>query len=203
MRRLFLALLLPLALAACGAAESVWAPDDAVARAVQPNTGPTEITLVTVLSNSNNSGAHSGLMIDASQHVLFDPAGTFKHPHMPERNDLLYGVTPVRKEIYIDYHARETYRVVTQTLQVSPQAAETIFARARAHGAVPKANCTRAVSEILSGTPGFEGLGRTMFPKTLMKRFGALPGVVETVIYDDDADDNRYVIYTHPDVVAY
>lgn len=198
-RLLLILLLVPLALAGCGPAEPVWAPEEEVQRAIEPNHGKTQLTLVTVLSNSNNSGAHTGLLIDASQHVLFDPAGTFKHPHMPERNDLIYGVTPIRRDIYIDYHARVTYRVVTQTLEVSPETAETVFRKARAYGAVPKAHCTAAVSEILSSTPGLEGLGRTYFPKRLMTRFGQLPGVVEEVIYDDDADDNRYVVYLRPD----
>ena len=197
MRKAILVLLLPLILAACGAAEPVWAPEDAVQRAVVPNTGPTQITLVTVLSNRDNTGAHSGLLIDASQHVLFDPAGTFNHPLMPERNDLIYGVTPVRKEIYIDYHARVTYRVVLQKLDVSPETAELIFHRAQAYGAVPKAQCANSISDILSGVPGFSSIQHTWFPKKLMKEFGEIPGVVETVTYDEDADDNRYVIYNY------
>jgi hypothetical protein len=197
MRKSLLVLLLPLWLAACGAAEPVWAPEEAVQAAVVPNTGPTSITLVTVLSNSNNSGAHSGLMIDASQDVLFDPAGTFKHPNMPERNDVVYGATPIRKEIYIDYHARVTYRVVLQRLEVSPEAAELVFHKAQAYGAVPKAFCAAAVSEILSTVPGFETVHRTMLPRKLMKEFGEIPGVTEKVVRDEDADDNRYVIYKY------
>lgn len=197
MRNLLLALLLPLFLAACGA-EPTWAPEAEVQRAAVPNTGPTAITLITVISNRNGSGGHAALFIDASQHVLWDPAGSFKHPLMPERNDLVYGLTPVRREIYLDYHARITWHVVTQKVQVSAAVAEQIFRRAQQHGAVPKAMCASSISAILNGVPGFESIHSTLFPKNLMKQFAKLPGVVTDTIYDDDADDNRYVIYAKP-----
>jgi len=196
--RAIVLLLLPL-LAACGAAEPIWAPEAEVQRAIEPNAGPTAITLVTVISNRSGSGAHSGLLIDASQKVLFDPAGTFKHPNMPERNDLHYGVTDQRREIYLDYHARITYHVVTQRIPVSPAAAEEVMRRAMEYGAVPKANCTNAISDILRGVEPFNGLKKTMFPKRLMDEVMSVPGVVEQVIYDDDADDNRYVLYIEPE----
>lgn len=199
--RAIVLLLLPL-LAACGAAEPIWAPEAEVQRAIEPNAGPTAITLVTVISNRSGSGAHSGLLIDASQKVLFDPAGTFKHPNMPERNDLHYGVTDQRREIYLDYHARITYHVVTQRIPVSPAAAEEVMRRAMEYGAVPKANCTNAISDILRGVEPFNGLKKTMFPKRLMDEVMSVPGVVEQVIYDDDADDNRYVLYIEPEPTA-
>ena len=55
---------------------------------------------------------------------------------------------------YIDYHARETYDVVEQTVYVSPEVAELVLARVKAYGAVPKAMCTNATSSILRGDPG-------------------------------------------------
>lgn len=203
MRKALIVLLLPLLLAACGTAEPVWAPEAEVQRAIVPNTGPTSVTLVTVISNRSGSGAHTGLIIDASQKVLFDPAGTFKHPNMPERNDLHYGLTDTRREIYLDYHARVTFHVVTQEIPVSPQVAEEILHRAMEYGAVPKANCANAISQILSGLPGFTGIHRTMFPVNLMKQVARIPGVTEKTIYDDDADDNRYVLYVKPEKPAY
>ncbi|MCR8724924.1 hypothetical protein [Frigidibacter sp. ROC022] len=198
MRKFLIALALPLLLAACGA-EPVWAPDDVVQRAVVPNTGPTQISLMTVVSTRSGSGAHSGLIIDASQRVMYDPAGTFKHPAMPERNDLHYGLTDTRLAVYIDYHARVTYDVVIQTVQVSPQIAELVFERAKAEGAAPKAFCANSVSHILAGVPGFESIRSTMSPIKLMKEFRKLPGVTERIVHDDDADDNRYVLYVQPE----
>ncbi len=46
--------------------------------------------------------------------------------------------------------------------------------------------------------PGFESIHPTMFPVNLMHQFAKLPGVTEQTTYDDDADDNRYVLYVDP-----
>jgi hypothetical protein len=106
-RRFFL-LGAPLALGAC-AAEPVWAPDDLVQRNIYRHPGPNMLTLFTVLNVGSDNGAHSGLMVSGSQRVIFDPAGTFKHPTIPERNDVIFGATPGLVDLYIDYHTRETY----------------------------------------------------------------------------------------------
>lgn len=196
MRHLLFAVLLPLVLAACGA-DPTWAPDDVVAQArVAYPDRPPSVTLVTVIATRNGQGAHTGLLINGSERVLFDPAGTFEHPGMPIRNDVHYGVTDQRLEVYYDYHARITYYVVTQEKLVSPQVAELVMQRAKAHGAVPKAMCANSVTDILRGVPGFESIRPTFFPVKLMNQFAQLGGISERKIYDDDADDNRYVLYT-------
>jgi hypothetical protein len=164
MRSLTAALILPLALGACGGAEPIWAPDDVVARAVYHSPEPTSITLLTVVSTSNGSGAHTGIIINASQRVIFDPAGTFKHPLMPERNDVHYGLTDQRLEVYIDYHARVTFDVVTQKILVPPEIAELVVNKVQAHGAVAKAHCTDSTSALLRTVPGFESLPHTWYP---------------------------------------
>ncbi|MGB7321210.1 MAG: hypothetical protein WBC95_07340, partial [Albidovulum sp.] len=84
MRRLAVCLALTLALGACGA-EPVWAPDADVARARFVSGEPPSITLYTVVRKVGGEGAHSGLMINGSQRVMFDPAGTWHHPTVPER----------------------------------------------------------------------------------------------------------------------
>lgn len=193
LRRLALVLLLPLALAACGA-QSVWAPDDAVARARHVSGEPPSITLFTVIRKGGGEGAHAGLMIDGSQVVMYDPAGTWNHPAVPERNDLFYGITPRMKAFYIDYHARETYDVVEQKIYVTPEVAEIAMRRAMAQGATPKAMCSNAVSSILDGVPGFESLPHTLFPGRLMKAFGELPGVQTKLHHDGDPDNNHGVL---------
>ena len=111
-------------LAACvGGAEPKWAPDDQVAAARFVAGPPTSITLYTVINNRSQAGAHSGLMINASERILFDPAGTWQHPRIPERNDVHFGITDKMVLFYIDYHARETFRVIEQTLPVTPEVA--------------------------------------------------------------------------------
>lgn len=193
LKRLWAALVLPLALAACGA-EPVWAPDEAVQRARYVSGEPPSITLYTVVRKRGGEGAHSGLMIDASQRVLFDPAGTWHHPWVPERNDLHYGITEQMRKFYIDYHARETYDVVEQKVYVSPEVAEAALRRAERYGAAPKAFCGRSVSDVLSGLPGFESFPRSFFPNTLRKAFAELPGVQTRIHEDGDPDNNHGVL---------
>ena len=193
MLRAVLALLALLTLSACGA-EPVWAPDERVQAARYVHDGPPAITLFTVINNRSNAGAHSGLMINGSERILFDPAGTWNHPRIPERNDVHYGITPRIVNFYIDYHARETFRVVEQTVTVSPGVAELVAQRAKAYGAVPKAQCANSISSILAGVPGFEGIRNTWYPNKLMDDFAKIPGVTGRVIYDEDADKNHGVL---------
>ena len=194
MRRLYLCFVAILILAACGTAEPKWAPDADVARARYVHDGPPSITLYTVLATRDSSGAHAGLLINASQRVMFDPAGTWHHPRLPERNDVHFGMTPLMLDFYLDYHARETYDVVEQTILVSPEVAEMVMRRAMEYGAVPKAQCTIATSRILRGVPGFEGLPSTWFPKKLMNAFGKLPGARTRHLTDNDTNDNHGVL---------
>lgn len=193
MRRLMMCLAALFALAAC-TAEPVWAPDDLVARAAYVHDGPPSITLFTVLNNTSNAGEHSALLINGSQRLIFDPAGTWRHPSLPERNDVHFGMTPKMVDFYRDYHARENYRVVEQTIVVSPEIAELALQRALAYGAVPKARCAAATSYVLRGVPGFETIPATLGPKKVMTAFGRLPGVTERLITDDDALHNHGVL---------
>lgn len=193
MRRILLCLVAVLGLAAC-AGESKWASDEAVRAAAYVPDGPPKVTLFTVVSTRNGSGGHASLMVDASQRIMFDPAGTWRHPSLPERNDVFFGMSSDMVTFYIDYHARETYDVVQQSVVVTPEVAEMVAQRALNHGAVGKTQCAVAVSAILSGVPGFESIPRTMSPKKLMRAFGALPGVTTRTISDDDADQNHGVL---------
>lgn len=194
MFRLVFVLVTLLTLAACGGAEPKWASDEAVAQARYVHAGPPSVTLYTVTSTRNGSGAHSGLLINGSERIIFDPAGTWHHPDLPERNDVHFGMTPRMVSFYIDYHARETYDVYEQTVIVSPAVAELVAQRAKAYGAVPKAQCTNSVSSILSGVPGFESLPKTWYPRKLMEAFGELPGATSRKYTDTDADNNHGVL---------
>ena len=183
-------------LAACGGpAEPVWAPEKAVRQAVYRHDGPSELVLYTVVSKRNGSGAHSGLLINADQRILFDPAGTFSLPFVPERNDVHYGLTPRALSVYIDYHARETYDVIEQRLPVTPAQARLAAKLVQEYGAVPKAQCSLSITRILRQIPGFESIRVGYFPVPASEAFGALPGVRERVITDNDADKNHNVLF--------
>jgi len=189
-----------LALAGCGA-DPVWAPDAAVARARYVHDAPPSITVYTVISNRDNSGAHSALLINGSERVMFDPAGTWYHPAVPERNDVHFGMTPRMVDFYIDYHARETFRVIEQTVPVTPEQAELALLRAKDYGAVPKAFCARSTSSILQGVPGFEGVRSSFFPGSVMASVARVTGVEGRVIYDGDAPNNHGVLMTQQNVI--
>lgn len=180
-------------LAACGA-DKVYAPDEQVAAARYVSEDAPSITLFTVIQKRGGGGAHSGLMINGSQRVMYDPAGTWNHPWVPERYDLHYGITDKMRAFYIDYHARETYDVLEQKIYVSPEAAEAAIRRAAAQGATPKAMCTSANSAILRDVPGFEGMPQTFYPMKLSEAFGKLPGVTSKLHHDGDPDNNSGVL---------
>ncbi|MCH2167441.1 MAG: hypothetical protein MK107_06960 [Oceanicola sp.] len=193
LKRILVAAALPVLLAGC-TAEPVWAPEAQVTASLYTHDGPPSLTLFTVINNRTEAGAHAGLMVNGSHRVIFDPAGTFKHPSIPERNDVHYGARPAVANLYVDYHARETFRVVTQTIEVSPEVAEQALLAVQEYGAVPKARCTVAVTRVLQQLPGFESISTSYFPTSAMEEFAELPGVVEQTFYDNDSDDNKMVL---------
>ncbi|MDF0601038.1 hypothetical protein P1J78_09880 [Psychromarinibacter sp. C21-152] len=192
MRRILFLLMLPLALAACGA-EPVWAPEEEVQRALYRHNGPPSITLVTVVSNKNGSGGHSALLVNGSHRAIFDPAGTFQHPALPERNDVIYGMSEKAYQFYKEYHARVTWHVVSQEVQVPPEVAEAALRKIQAYGAVPKAYCAVATTSVLSELPGFEGVPTGFSPIAVMKYFDTLPSVEKDVFRDNSPANNDYI----------
>ncbi|SFR14985.1 hypothetical protein [Poseidonocella sedimentorum] len=186
-RRLGALVLLGLCLAGC-AADNKWAPDEVVDRYRYRHSGPPELALITVLNRSSGNGAHTALMISGSERVIFDPAGSFSHPRVPERHDVLFGVTPAAEAGFLDFHARETYDVTVQRLEVPAATAELALSLARANGPVRQAQCTTMTARLLSKLPGFESIRTTWFPDNLRRDFGKLPGVREEFIRDDDPD---------------
>lgn len=193
MRRIFIGMLALLTLAGC-AADPVWAPDEAIRRVTYRQPGPPRLTLLTMVSNDTGKGAHSALMINASQRVIWDPSGSFHHDSIPERNDLLYGITPAVADVYTRYHARKTWHVVIQEVDVSPEVAELAFRLARDNGAVMNAYCTNSTSTILGKLPGFESIRTVMYPVKLQKQFAQIPGVRTRTLHEYDDDDNSKVL---------
>jgi len=189
-RSFILGLVAGLPLTACGAV-SVMAPPDEVARARYADTEPRALWLYTVRNNGTNAGAHTALLVNASQRVIFDPAGSFGHPSLPERNDVIFGITPQVEQFYTSYHARQSYHVIRQKVPVPPEVAETALQICLAYGPVAKANCTRAASDILRQLPGFESIRVSWFPERLMAQVQDLPGVQTALFYEDDDDDKE------------
>lgn len=192
-RRTFLAGA-PLALAACGSGEAIWAPDDQIRAAFTPGTQPSSITLYTMLNVGSDTGAHSALMVNASQRLMFDPAGSFKHPSIPERNDVLYGMNPTVEAYYVSYHARETYYVEGLEFIVPADVAEQAMALILTAGPVPKAGCSRSVSSLLQQLPGFTDTWVTWFPEKLHAQLKQRDDARVTVYRENDADDKSQAL---------
>lgn len=181
-------------LAACGPRSERTSPPEMIAAARYTHDGPPAITLFTMVSNRSDYGAHLGMMVNGSQRVIFDPAGDFEHPSIAERGDVIFGVTPLLKRFYVGVHARETYRVVGQRLEVSPEVAEQALRLVLANGSVPAAQCALSITNILAQLPGFDGFRPGYFPNKARAQFGAIPGVVETVHIENDPDDKLIAI---------
>lgn len=192
MPRLALALAVIVGLSACAPVpEPTQTVTDAELREkIYRHDGPPALTLFTMVNNSNGSGAHTSLMVNGSQRVIFDPAGSFRHPRIATKNDVIYGVTPVMEDTYTRFHARETFHVIVQHVEVPPQVAEDVLARVLAQGPIPRAQCARSTSDLLSDVPGLNGAIRsTWFPNQLAEQFGQLPGAKTQRLYEyDDAD---------------
>ena len=129
-----------MALAVAGCAEKQPFADEAtVAAARYRSDAPPSITLYTMVNNRTGKGGHSSLLINASESVIFDPAGSFYADIVPERNDVLFGISPRVEKAYRSAHARTTFHVVRQTVPVTAAQAETAYRLALANGAVPGA----------------------------------------------------------------
>ena len=165
------------------------ADDVAISAASYRNAEPPSLTLYTMINNRSGEGAHTALLINASEQVIFDPAGSFYSVATPERDDVLFGITPGMEKAYRSAHARSTYHVVSQKVVVSPEQAETAYRLALSNGRVPGAFCTSATSNLISSVPGFESVNSTLFPKKLMEQFENVPGVKTTRYYEDDSPD--------------
>ena len=179
---------LPCALSACTAQE-VWAPDDVVSRSVYRKPGNSYLTLYTMKNIRDDRGAHSALLINASQRVMFDPAGSWSQDVMPERNDVLFGASPRLEDYYVSFHARVTFYVIGQTVDVAPEVAEQALQLALRAGPVAQSSCARATSGLLRQLPGFGGIRQTWFPNNLSDDFAQLSDVVTREYREDDADD--------------
>ncbi len=171
-------------LAACGA-DHKFASDADVAKARYSPGPPASITLITSINGRSGAGAHSALLINGSERVLYDPAGSWelKDGLAPERNDLHYGITPPVLATYLDFQASTVFHVIEQTILVPQSVADQAIAVSAAHGSAPKADCSQSISTILHQVPGFEAVGGSFFPKALSRNFGKLSGVT-TVYYD-------------------
>lgn len=176
-------------LAGCAADQNPDSSDIEVAAAAFVASGPPSVTLVTVVNNRTGAGGHTALVVNGSQQVIFDPAGSFRDPRVVEKGDVLYGMTPGWVQAFKSAHARTTHHVVSQTITVTQAQAEEALRLVRGNGSVAGAYCANITSGILSEVDGFEGISRTFYPVKLMDQFAAYPNVRTQKYYENDEGD--------------
>lgn len=152
--------------------------------------GPATITLITSINGRSDAGAHSALVINGSERVLYDPAGSWELQDgvAPERDDMHYGMFPAALDSYIAFQSNGVFYATEQTVVVPLAVADQAIAEAKAQGSTAKALCGHSVSTVLAKLPGFESLSVAYFPKAIAREFAKLPGVVETRIEGTTAE---------------
>lgn len=192
--RIFLSLLAASVLAGCISASDL-PPTDQIARQAHVTGDAPSVTLVTMLSEKTGRGEHSALLIDGSERVLYDPAGSFSLPrYSHEHRDIHYGVSDQVMEIYNFYHARNTHFVEMLKLNISREMADLLIARANEIGPQPKMFCAQAVSRVLKPVGPFGDIPITFWPGPIHDAFERIPGVVKTELHDGDVGQNFIVV---------
>lgn len=185
--RILASLIVVAFLAACSVTPAgPQATDATIAETAYRAPGPATLTLLTMVNNRSGAGAHTALMINGSQRVIFDPAGSFRNEKVPRRADVIFGVRPAVYAAYNGAHARAAFHVSQQTIEVSPEVAERAIRLAMARGRVSDSQCAASTIGILQQLDGFSSISNTLFPKKLMENFAALPGVTTNKYYEDD-----------------
>lgn len=175
------------------------ASDSEVASVRYEAAGPKRVTLFTIISNERNSGEHTGLLINGSEQVLFDPAGSFRTDGIVAKNDVVYGMSPYMVDQYMRFHARETFHVVVQTLDVDRAHAELALRRAQSIGPVLEAQCALTTADVLSQIPGFEDVPRGYSPLKLRDYFATKGATFDRLFEQDEGDKSNALANFSPE----
>jgi hypothetical protein len=165
-------------------------PDD-VARARYASPEPPSVTLLSMVNTGTGRSAHAALLINGSQQVLYDPAGTFTHPALPRRDDIHYGMTPRYVDYYERYHARFDHFVQAQRVYVDRATADQVLANAQAEGKQLKMECGLAVADVLQPVPPFQEVHKSFFPEVVRRDFAHIAGVENHYVYETDVGKNN------------
>lgn len=186
LRNIFVVLMM-VVVAAC--ADSSSDPVEVIASAKYVSEEAPSITLLTMVGDDGGFAEHTGILINASQQVLYDPAGSFRHRRLARARDVHYGVTPVLDDYYRRYHARFGYYVVAQKIEVTAEVAEEAFRRAVAQGTTGQLRCGLSASTVLNGL--FPNVPVTYYPGKIMRNFGEIPGVHTSYTRENDIGQNH------------
>lgn len=166
------------------------ADPEEIARARYVSPEPPSVTLFSMVDVASGRSAHSALLINGSQQVLYDPAGTFTHPDLPRAGDIHYGMTPRFVDYYERYHARFSHFVEVQKVEVDRATADAVLARAEAEGKTLKMLCAGSVTGALQGIPLRQGAPHAVAGEH-PQGFLPHPGVEDGYVYENDSGKNR------------
>ncbi|MEM7614978.1 MAG: hypothetical protein AAF245_08015 [Pseudomonadota bacterium] len=172
-----------LLLAACAVEEGATSVQIAEKRFVSSEQPYVEV--VSMVDRRSERAAHTAMVINASQRVIYDPAGTFQHEDLVERGDIHYGATDRLVRYYERYHARFSHYVHVQRIPLSPEVAERVLRRAQAQGPSPKMFCAIHTVDVLNESLG-TSFGRSFFPEALRTSVARMPGVIDRYRYEED-----------------
>jgi hypothetical protein len=188
MKRCLAAILVLGGLAAC--TDPTSAPPEAIERAHYVSGEPPSLTVISMKNIASGTSEHTGLVINGSEQVLFDPAGNFRHPRAPRKDDVHYGATPAVIQAYNSFHARSDYFLKIQKIEVPLEVADALIARARSQGVTRQMFCATSIGDVLSDVPPFEGAPTSLFPAAVERYFDTYPGVETTTFYENDVGKN-------------
>ena len=171
-------------------AEHIVSDPDTVAAVRYKSDEAPYVELVTMVKKSTGKGAHSALIINASERVIFDPAGTFQHEELAEVEDVHHGATDRLVSYYQRYHARFSHFVHVQRVYLDPPTAERLLLRARSNGAVGKMFCSNETAEVMKSIPQFAFFRTSMFPENLRVDMAKVSNVEDSYVYEDDDGQN-------------
>ena len=187
--------LLPTALAAVlalsGCEFYTPATPDEIARARYVSDEPPSITLMSMVNARSGKSAHVGLLINGSEQVLFDPAGTFTHPDLPRKGDVHYGMTPRFVDYYERYHARFDYYVEAQKVPVTRGRGRPDPRRRRGARQVDEDDLRPRHGRDPAPVPRFADAPVDVYPEALRAYFAGLPGVEDHYVTESDVGKNN------------
>ena len=172
------------------------ATDAEVRAAFYKHDGPPSISLMSMINEWGDKSEHSGILINGSQRVLYDPAGSYDPSTQPgwyvppRKDDIHYGVTDTALRQYERFHARVGYYVLRQTVNVPLPIADQAIRLSQQRGETIQTQCATSVTWVLRQLAGFESISPTMFPQTVRKDFARIPGVVNKEFHEQDYGQN-------------
>ena len=116
-------------------------------------TEPPSITLLTVIGIPRGEGAHSALLINGSQRIIFDGAGSWNHPAIPGLRRALRDHAELQELLYRLSRAQSLW--VAGTPNWSRGVANAAIRAAEAQGATDKSFCAVVDRPGAAWVPGF------------------------------------------------